>query len=251
MVKNRLIIAVALVASLFTFSCSSSSEDSATKAAANAALTSESDSLSYIIGMNVAKQLQKMDSLVNYEVVCRAILDHSKGKALMSAEEARTQYVRYFLYVEPERRRSIEEKFLADLATGDRSFTRTPSGLTYNIEVIGDEKLQPKNQNDWVVMRYSISRVGGEQIYPIVAANAKIKTALKSWAVSDMPHGVAEAVKLIGKGGRIKAWIPSKIGYGEEGNEKLGVKPVESLFYEIELVDLDRNGAAKHQKEDF
>ncbi len=203
-------------------------------------LVSESDSLAYIIGMNIAEQLQKMDSTINTSVLCRAIMEHFEGEAIMSSSQAREEYIRYLLHVDPERRRSYEEQFLSDLAANNRNFTRTKSGLTYHIAVIGDEKLTPKNTNDWVTIKYSISRIGGEQI---------IANRTESEALSDLMAGVEESVKLIGKGGKIEAWLPSKIAYGEEGDDELGVSQTETLLYSIELVDMEPKVAAERKKE--
>lgn len=203
-------------------------------------LVSQGDSLAYIVGMNIAEQLQKMDSTINVGVVCRAIMEQFEGVAVMSRNEAREQYLRYLLFVEPERRRSYEEKFLVDLAANDRTFTRTKSGLTYHIAVIGDESLTPKNDNDWVTLRLSIERVGGESV---------VKNYEQSLALSDMLEGVKESVKMIGKGGKIEAWMPSKIAYGEEGDEEFGVEPIETLLYTIEVVDVERNAASKRKVE--
>ena len=47
-------------------------------------------------------------------------------------------------------------------------------------------------------------------------------------------------VKLIGKGGKINAWMPSSAAYGAEGDKELGVAPNATLYFEIELVDLDK-----------
>lgn len=203
-------------------------------------LASGRDSLAYIIGMNIAEQLQKMDSTINVGVVCRAIVEQSEGSAIMSREQARENYLRYTLYTEPEQRRGYEERFLADLAANNRSYTRTRSGLTYNINVIGNESNVAKGNNDWVVLNYTISRVGGE----VIVADERVEGAL-----SDLPLGVAESVKLIGKGGRIESWIASKLAYGEAGNPELGIEPIETLFYKIEVVDVEKNVAAKRKKE--
>ena len=46
--------------------------------------------------------------------------------------------------------------------------------------------------------------------------------------------------KLIGKGGKINAWMPSSAAYGAEGDKTLGVAPNATLYYEIELVDVDK-----------
>ena len=52
--------------------------------------------------------------------------------------------------------------------------------------------------------------------------------------------GVQVSVRLIGRGGRIKAWVPSKAAYGPEGYPALKIAPNTTLYYEIELVDVDK-----------
>ncbi len=236
------VLMTALIATLMLggVACSNSSNKRvAERDFSGVALPLGEDSLAYIIGLNIAEQLYKMDSSINVEVVCRAIMDKRESKPILSNEQAREYYLRYMLYVNPERRRSYEEKFLADLAINSREFTRTKSGLTYNISVIGDESLIPRGNNDWLTIKYSISRVGGESI---------VADTLMSEALPSLLTGLTESVKLIGKGGRIKAWIPSKLAYGEEGNEELGIEPIETLLFDIELVDLERNVAAMERR---
>ncbi len=243
---KREIVAALLVVFVGT-ACSSGGGASKSKGVRmTSELVNESDSLAYIVGLNIAEQLQKMDSMVNYGVVCRAIMERSEGKALMDDDEAKIQYLRYMLHVEPERARKYEEQFLADLAVNNREFTRTKSGLTYNIEVIGDEKLQPKASNDWVTMNFSISRVGGEKIYP--AADSSEEYATMEESIANLPTGIAESLKMIGKGGKIKAWIPSKLAYREDGNEEFGIEPTETIFIEVELVNVEKGAAAEKIK---
>lgn len=237
-------MAIVVVATMLSISCGSKSRAPKIKVA-DIGLFSESDSLAYIVGMSVADQLMKMDSTINYDVVCRAIMEYSTGSAVLSKEEARQEYLRYLLYVEPERRRGYEEKFLADLAEGSREYTRTKSGLTYNIEVIGNEDLTPRNSGDWVGVKYRIERVGGEQIYPKNGQEAEVVED----ALTDLPAGIEEALKMIGEGGRVRAWLPSKLAFGEAGDEPLGVKPIETLYYEIDLVMVKRGEATKRKKE--
>ncbi len=235
----------AIIVALMGVACSSNSDS--TSDVIKTGLATTNDSLAYIIGANIAAQLHKMDSAINYNVVCKAILEHSQSKSLMSDEEARTEYLRYLLYVEPERRRGYEEQFLADLVVNDREFTRTKSGLTYHIDVIGDEKLQPKAAKDWVELNFTISRVGGEQLYP--TSDSSEEYGVMKSAVDELPLGVAEGLKMIGKGGKIRAWVPSKLGYGDYGNEEYGVEPTETIFFDIELVEVEKGTAVKRKKE--
>ncbi len=236
--RRALIAALAL---MIAVGCSSkSSESAADKAIKNAMLTNESDSLAYIIGMSIGEQLIKMDSTMNAAMVGRAIVELFENSAAMSKEEAQTQYLRYLHFVIPERKRGYEEQFLSDLATKDRKYTRTKSGLTYTIEVIGNESFTAKGNNDWVSINYSISRIDGEQI----AETTELQSGL-----SDLPDGVQESVKMVGKGGRIISYIPSKLAYGEVGDEELGIEPIETLRYTIEVVDVEKNAAQKRKKE--
>ncbi len=48
--------------------------------------------------------------------------------------------------------------------------------------------------------------------------------------------GFTEAIKLVGKGGKITAIIPSKLGYGEQGGGPIA--PYSPLVFDIEIVDI-------------
>ena len=63
----------------------------------------------------------------------------------------------------------------------------------------------------------------------------------------DLQKGVQESVRLIGRGGRIKAWIPSSAAYGAEGSKELHIAPNTTLYYEIELVDVDKFSARRRR----
>ncbi|MFR9533159.1 MAG: FKBP-type peptidyl-prolyl cis-trans isomerase [Rikenellaceae bacterium] len=233
-----IIIIIIIISSLISlFSCKSEPQTTITP------LKSESDSLAYIIGMSVAENLIAMDSTINFAAVCRAMVDYGSSEALLSLDEARTYYLRYLTYVEPERKRGYEEQYLEELTKTNRDYTRSKSGLTYNIEVIGDESRTPRGVNDLISMRYTISRIDGEQIYSSFEAADTLVAALK-----DLGEGVQESLKMIGEGGKITAWIPSRLAYGEYGDSLLRVQPFETLYYQMELVGMERNAATKSSR---
>jgi FKBP-type peptidyl-prolyl cis-trans isomerase len=41
---------------------------------------------------------------------------------------------------------------------------------------------------------------------------------------------------LIGEGGKIKLYVPSELGYGDEGTQ--GIPPASALIFEIELIEV-------------
>ena len=45
-----------------------------------------------------------------------------------------------------------------------------------------------------------------------------------------------QGVPLIGEGGKIKLFVPSELGYGEEGTQ--GIPPASALIFEIELIEV-------------
>ncbi len=230
---NRLFFS-ALVATTLLISCNQKPKT------AVAALATETDSLAYVIGVSIADNLMAMDSTINIAAVCRAITEQTsaKSKPLLSRDQAREYYLRYITFVEPERKRGYEEQYLDDLVKTNRDYTRSNSGLTYNITTIGDEEFTPRRVNDLVKMRYTVSRMNGEEIFSSYTDGDTLSMALK-----ELLPGVQESVKMIGKGGKVNAWIPSKLAYGEDGEPTIDIEPFETLYFEMELIDMVVNGA--------
>ena len=75
----------------------------------------------------------------------------------------------------------------------------------------------------------------GEELYSSYERGDTVRSLVRN-----LRRGVQESVKLIGKGGKINAWMPSSAAYGAEGDKELGVAPNATLYFEIELVDLDK-----------
>ncbi|MFI3281924.1 MAG: FKBP-type peptidyl-prolyl cis-trans isomerase [Rikenellaceae bacterium] len=206
-------------------------------------ITSESDSLAYIIGLSVAQNLMAMDSMIDLRVVGTALAHVADSKQLITPDNAREAYLRYKLHIEPERQRNYELQYLKELAQADRSYTLSQYGFIYNVAVIGNEALTPRNNGDWVELHYTISRMdGSEVLFSSYAIDEPVKSAF-----SDLPEGIKHAIKLIGNGGKIVALIPSKLAYDSEGDAELGIVPFETLLYEIELTNVEKNGAKRHE----
>ena len=183
-------------------------------------LKADTDSVAYIIGMNVGMNLLKMDSTLNVNAVCEGIRDVFRAGAKLSADDAEVYYLRYMNYVLPEKARAYEEQFLADFAKSNRSY---------------DQEQIPVSDRDSVALRYIIRTADGADVYSSYERRDTLRTSLGS-----LNKGMKESVKLIGKGGKINAWMPSAVAYGSAGDKELGIRPNATLYYEIELVDLDK-----------
>lgn len=198
-------------------------------------LKTDTDSIAYILGLNVGQNLLGMDSTLNAGAVCEGIRDAFRRSAKLSDEQARTYYLSYVNYALPEKARAFEEQFLEDIRTSNRSYARTSSGVTYTVEVLGDQQQLPTSDRDSVVYRYRMATADGKELYSSYERGDTIRAAL-----GEVMKGVQESLRLVGKGGRIIAWIPSAAAYGTAGDADLGVQPNATLYYEIELVDLDK-----------
>ncbi len=223
---KKILIASVLLVLLSVGACSK-------KSGGNAKLVRDTDSLAYVIGMNVGRNLLRMDSTIRVEALCEGIRDVFRGKTRFTDEEARTFYLTYVNYLLPEKARAYEEQFLADIAKSNRSYARTGSGVTYTVTEIGDQERIPVSERDSVALRYVIRSTDGTLLYSSYERGDTVRDLL-----GHLRRGVRESVKLIGEGGRIEAWIPAAAAYGAEGDKALGIGPNATLRYEIELVDV-------------
>lgn len=198
-------------------------------------LKTDLDSVAYVIGMNVGLNLQRMDSTLNAEAVCEGIRDVFRGKTRMTMDDAETFYLSYVNYALPEKARAYEEQFLEDIARSNRSYARTSSGVTYTVEEVGDQDLIPTSDRDSVALRWVIRTADGEEVTSSYERGDTVRSTLRN-----LRSGVRESVKLIGRGGKILAWLPAAEAYGAEGDKELGIAPNSTLYYEIELLEVDK-----------
>lgn len=198
-------------------------------------LRTDTDSVAYVIGMNIGMNLWRMDSTINVNAVCEGIRDAMRKSPKLTQAEARTFYLRYLTWTLPEKARAYEEQFLADIAKSNRSYARTASGVTYTVKEVGDQEQLPSADRDSLTLRWLIRTADGEQVYSSYERGDTLRVAL-----GDLRRGVKESVKLIGRGGRINAWMPAAAAYGAEGDKELGIAPNTTLYYEIELLGVDK-----------
>ena len=199
------------------------------------AMRSSLDSMSYVVGMNVALNIMDIDSALNVDMVCMGIRDVYAGEPKFNDEQARTAYLKYMNYDEYDRVKRFEERFLADLRMQDRRFYATNSGLTYKIQNDGDSKRRISSNRDTVKVCFRVLNVAGEVVDTTYYRGDTLRLGLGS-----MPRGLQEASKLIGQGGRIEAWLPSSLAYGSAGCDSLNVAPNTMLYYELSLIEIEK-----------
>ena len=198
-------------------------------------MQSSADSMSYVMGMNLGRNLMGIDSMLNVDMVCEGLRDTYKGSEKLTDEEARMAYLKYMNYDNYERIKEFETQYLAEIRRRDRKFVATNSGLTYKVVELGDLKQTVRTNRDTMVVRYrALNMAGG------VVDTTYLRGDTLRIVAGGVPKGMLEATKLIGKGGHIEAWLPSTLGYGADGCDSLGIGPNTILYYELWLVDVVR-----------
>jgi peptidyl-prolyl cis-trans isomerase A (cyclophilin A) len=124
---------------------------------------------------------------------------------------------------------SGESAFFAENAKKE-NVKQTASGLQYIIERPGtDAKPGPTDQ---VEVHYSGKLLDGTEFDSSYKRNEPIVFGL-----NQVIPGWTEGLQLIGKGGKVKLFIPSKLGYGERGAGGV-IPPNATLVFDVELLDI-------------
>lgn len=201
----------------------------------NGKMADSADSLSYIVGTNIAYNILQMDSTMRAEVVMAGIEDALKGAEKISLEEGRNYLLSYMNFDVYERVRKYEEQYLSDLAASDGAVVRAKSGLTYKVGELGDMSSTVNTDRDTVAFTYRVTNLAGEEVDPVGERADTLRNM-----VGRLQDGLKEGVKLVGPGGTITLWIPSSMAYGSEGDKAKGIKPNEMLRYEVNIVEVKR-----------
>ena len=94
---------------------------------------------------------------------------------------------------------------------------------------VPDEK---PSATDRVEVHYSGKLVDGTEFDSSYKRNEPIVFGL-----NQVIPGWTEGLQLIGKGGKVKLFIPSKLGYGERGARGV-IPPNATLVFDVELLDI-------------
>lgn len=193
------------------------------------ALKNLNDSVSYAIGMSVAKfYSQQGIKNLNSAMCAKAISDvFNNKKELLTEEEANLAVMRF---LNPNVFKNIEagEKFLAENKTKPGVKT-TPSGLQY--EVITEGKGARPLATDTVEVNYAGTLLDGTEF-----DNSYKRGAPITFPLNGVIKGWTEALQLMPVGSKYKLYIPYQLAYGMNDNGPIPGGSV--LVFEVELLNI-------------
>ena len=213
-----------------------------------AGLPTEKQQVSYMIGMDIAKSLKPMKDEVDMDTLQRAINDvFADKKPLLNDEQAmkvmqafaakmqvkqQEEAAKKQAEMEAQGKKNVEAgaKFLADNGKKPGVVT-TASGLQYQILTAG--KGAKPTASDSVKVHYTGTLLDGTKFDSSVDRGEPAQFVLNS-----VVPGWTEALQLMPVGSKYKLWIPSKLGYGEQGTPGGPIPPNATLVFDVELIEV-------------
>lgn len=215
---------------------------------------SEVDSVSYLMGINFGYFIKgyNFGDELNYKLMRKGIEDfiNAKGKPRDSA------YAKQFK-IDPELLNDVFNEFLSKrrayvAATNKQKETEflaknakaegvqvTESGLQYIITEPGND-VKPAAA-DTVFVHYKGTLTDGTVFDESPKNDEGVRMLLNR-----VIKGWTEGLQLIGEGGKIKLFVPSELGYGENGQSR--IEPNSTLIFDIELVKVNKVAATEEEE---
>ena len=197
-------------------------------------LTNNMDSVSYSIGVLIAKNL-KSQGVENIDAssMAAAVDDIFKGNPLkISPEQANTIFQQYM--------QKQSEKLNADKIAAGKAFleanakrpevTVLPSGLQYEVLTAGTGAKPTASQK--VTVHYEGTLIDGT-----VFDSSYKRGNPATFGVTQVIKGWVEGLQLMQTGAKWKLYIPYDLAYGERGSPPQ-IKPYAALIFTVELISI-------------
>ena len=208
--------------------------------AKNVKLGSTSDSVSYVIGTDIARSLEGIQDQVDIDIVVAGLREKLAGKeSRVPDSRARAimgEFSKNMRAKQQEEQAAAGkenagegEKFLAENKTKEGVVT-TESGLQYKVLKKGTG--QSPSATDEVTVHYKGTLLDGT-----IFDSSHKRGEPATFPVNGVIKGWTEALQLMKEGAKYKLFIPSDLAYGARGAGK-DIGPNETLIFEVELIEV-------------
>jgi FKBP-type peptidyl-prolyl cis-trans isomerase len=212
---------------------------SAQTSSSNPAFKSEKDKISYAIGMNVGKNLQRSSIDVDPTIVSKGIQDTLAGKTLMTEAEAQAVLTQLQTDMRKKQDEKMQQAGEANQKEGEAFLAANkaktgvvtlPSGLQYKILKEGSG---PKPAaTDSVVCNYRGTLINGTEF-----DSSYKRGEPATFPVNGVIKGWTEALQLMPVGSKWQLFVPPDLAYGPRG-AGADIGPNATLIFEVELLSI-------------
>ncbi len=193
------------------------------------------EKVSYALGLSIGNNLIGSGiNDVNLEKFVQGVKDVlEKTKPEISYDEAKNVLDAYFTELATKVQKvnkQIGKEFLEQNKQKE-GIVELPSGLQY--QVLQEGKGSKPLASDKVQCHYHGTMLDGKVFDSSVERGEPVEFAL-----NQVIPGWSEGVQLMPVGSKFKFFIPSNLGYGEQGVPQAGIPPFSPLTFEVELLDI-------------
>lgn len=203
-------------------------------------LTTQQDKISYAIGMNMAKNLQRQSLQVEPDILVKGLKDVLTGnKPLLSDDEAMATLTAFQNDMRAKQQEKTAQVGLSNKKEGEdflaankgkQGVVTLASGLQYKILKAGGG---PKpSAADSVVCNYRGTLINGTEF-----DSSYKRGQPATFPVSGVIKGWTEALQLMPVGSKWQLFVPSGLAYGERG-AGADIGPNATLIFEVELLSI-------------
>lgn len=203
------------------------------------------------LGVNMGGGLKQSNLDIRTVWVGEAIRNVWNKEMKMDAQQAGNYLRYYFMEKLPKLNAERSEKWLAEKASKSKA-VKTESGLVYEVIEEGDLSQTVKSDRDTLKMHFVGRTMKGKVFGASHFADLDEQTQemIKMYnpdhfdedkpiavTLKEVFPGWAEGIKFVGKGGKIRMWLPAELAFGTFGNRR-EVGANEAIEIEAELVDI-------------
>ncbi len=203
-------------------------------------LKNYTDTISYIIGSDIGKNLEKNMIMINQDVFIKAFAEGKDNKDTLFTEEQKQAIMNKLqqelqkkqqakLTVEAEINKGEGKKFLDENKKKDGVIVLS-SGLQYRVIKAGTG---PKPlATDKVTVNYEGKLLNGK-----IFDSSYERKEPATFPLNGVIKGWTEGVQLMNTGSVYEFFIPSDLAYGDRGTQ--GIPPGSTLIFKVELISIE------------
>jgi len=224
------------VVSVLCLACQGNTQDKAH------VMKTQKDSVSYTIGMNIGRDIKRQALEIDPDILAQGIKDMmGDGKTLLTDEQAQACMMAFQqeMHVKQEEKKKVDaeknkkegEAFLAANKVKE-GVKITASGLQYKVITEGHGPKPTATQT--VIVNYRGTLIDGTEF----DGSAK-RGKPGELALSQVVKGWQEALQMMPVGSKWQIFIPSDLGWGDQGAPPL-IGPGAVVIFEVELLDIKK-----------
>jgi len=194
------------------------------------------DSISYALGVdvgtNLSQNLKQFNINVNWDFVKLGLIETVTDKNQFSMEQLQAIFGKLnALVAENQRAKTAEQKVFLEKNKNVEGVMSTSSGLQYKVLKLG-QGAKPA-ATDHVKVHYHGTLIDGTVFDSSVQRGEPV-----TFPLNGVIPGWTEGVQLMPLGSKFVFYIPSELGYGEQGAGGV-IPPGATLIFEVELLEIN------------